>query len=127
MCQSNVVLLKSEYEKLLQERNSLRREVVVFRTRYITLTDSVKHILEVPKIIVVNNCEDFKQRILQLEDYNKGLKKNNISLVSTNTSKDRKLNIFRRRLKPKAYNTVGSAMLITYLVLRTTDDLFQIF
>ncbi len=121
MCQTNIVLTKQEYEKLLKQRDKARKEVIEVKTRLTVYRDSVishRQIIntESHHIIVTNDCDEFKKQILQLKNYNSGLIKS-----SEHTNKT--LKRVRLRLKPETYKTVVIYFLGAYLLYRTIDDL----
>lgn len=120
---SNVVLTKIEYEKLLQERNKLRGDIILIRTQYITLKDSVTHIVEVPKVVITNDCDEFKRRIASMENFNAGLKNNNISIVTTNRTLQRRVIRFRRRSLPNTGKSVGLILLGSYTLYSIIDQI----
>ncbi len=117
LCQTNVVLPKSEYEKLLSQRNKLRQEIVHIRTEMTVFKDSIiNHYHKVEVVVKENNCEDFKKRILQLELNNKSLNIINIADKST-------ISKVRRRARPNDNMKVAVILLSTYCILYTLADL----
>lgn len=124
MCQTNVILTKAEYERLVKQRDHARKEVVEVKTKLIVYRDSVinhkpaEH--NVKEVSVINNCDEFKKQILQLKNYNAGL-------IVTNTHTSKKLKKVRLRLRPNTYKSVLIYMMGTYLVYRTIDDFYNFY